>query len=275
MACTVNFEQNYPFPQMFLVDGGGGGRQQDSAQPPSLIPCWSFPPAQERMKSRGKSKGCMGISPGLALVVLFLFLLVFAALGFEAFKISRLEDQLRNSDGEVNQPAAEFSVPQKQIGLDESGLNGQDKSKRSAAHVIGRIEKTEHPMTLRWDSRTSRAFISGAVAYLTADGALQVNETGFYHIYSRVELIFKQCSRPSAFDHTVFVRRATHTQPLTLMKAHRGGFCPQQTSYSWTTESYLGSVELLKKYDRVYVNVSHPGHLSHSHHGNFFGLYKI
>lgn len=85
---------------MFLVDGGGGGRQQDSAQP-SLIPCWSFPPAQERMKSRGKSKGCMGISPGLALVVLFLFLLVFAALGFEAFKISRIEDQLRNSDGEV------------------------------------------------------------------------------------------------------------------------------------------------------------------------------
>lgn len=66
----------------------------------------------------------------------------------------------------VNQPAAEFSVPQKQIGrplsshsfffplkdkkrwcdsnlcvvsgLDESGLNGQDKSKRSAAHVIGK-----------------------------------------------------------------------------------------------------------------------------------------
>lgn len=100
MACTVNFEQNCPFPQVFLVDGGGG-RQQDSAQPPSLIPCWSFPPAQERVKSRGKSKGCMGISPGLALVVLFLFLLVFAALGFEAFKISRIEDQLRNSDGEV------------------------------------------------------------------------------------------------------------------------------------------------------------------------------
>uniref|UniRef100_A0A3B4FH60 Fas ligand n=1 Tax=Pundamilia nyererei TaxID=303518 RepID=A0A3B4FH60_9CICH len=256
MACTVNFEQNYPFPQMFLVDGGGGGRQQDSAQPPSLIPCWSFPPAQERMKSRGKSKGCMGISPGLALVVLFLFLLVFAALGFEAFKISRIEDQLRNS-------------------LDESGLNGQDKSKRSAAHVIGRIEKTEHPMTLRWDSRTSQAFISGAVAYLTADGALQVNETGFYHIYSRVELIFKQCSHTSSFDHTVFVRRAAPTRPLTLMKAHRGGFCPQQTSYSWTTESYLGSVVLLEKYDRVYVNVSHPKYLSHSHYGNFFGLYKI
>ncbi|XP_006790182.1 tumor necrosis factor ligand superfamily member 6 [Neolamprologus brichardi] len=274
MACTVNFEQNYPFPQMFLVDGGGG-RQQDSAQPPSLIPCWSFPPAQERMKSRGKSKGCMGISPGLALVVLFLFLLVFAALGFEAFKISRIEDQLRNSDGEVNQPAAEFSVPQKQIGLDESGLNGQDKSKRSAAHVIGRIENKEHPKTLRWDSRTSRAFISGAVAYLTADGALQVNETGIYHIYSRVELIFMQCSPTSAFDHTVFVRRAIHTVPLTLMTAHRGGFCPQQTRYSWTKESYLGSVQLLEKYDRVYVNVSHPKYLSHSHYGNFFGLYKI
>lgn len=103
MACTMNYEQNYPFPQVFLVDGGGGGGggPQHSAQPPSLVPCWSFPPPQERVRSRGKSRGCMGISPGLALLVLFLFLLVFAALGFQAFKIVKIENQLRGTTEEV------------------------------------------------------------------------------------------------------------------------------------------------------------------------------
>ncbi|XP_030583919.1 tumor necrosis factor ligand superfamily member 6 [Archocentrus centrarchus] len=273
MACTVNYEQNYPFPQVFLVDGGGG--PQHSAQPPSLVPCWSFPPSQERVRSRGKSKGCMGVSPGLALLVLFLFLLVFAALGFQAFKIVKIENQLRDGSGEVSEHVAEVKVPQKQIGLDNYGFNGQDESKRAAAHVIGRIEKSEFRETLRWDSKIGQAFTSGAVAYLTADGALQVNETGIYHIYSRVELIFKHCSLTSSFDHTVFVRRTGHAPPLTLMKAHRAGFCPQQPRYSWTTENYLGSVQRLNKYDRVYVNVSHPIYLSHSHYGNFFGLYKI
>uniref|UniRef100_A0A3Q0RJK7 Fas ligand (TNF superfamily, member 6) n=1 Tax=Amphilophus citrinellus TaxID=61819 RepID=A0A3Q0RJK7_AMPCI len=260
MACTVNYEQNYPFPQVFLVDGGGG--PQHSAQPPSLVPCWSFPPSQERVRSRGKSKGCMGVSPGLALLVLFLFLLVFAALGFQAFKIVKIENQLRDGSGEVRNNM-------------ENSKKWDKSDDLTVFHLAGRIEKSEFRETLRWDSKIGQAFTSGAVAYLTADGALQVNETGIYHIYSRVELIFKHCSLTSSFDHTVFVRRTGHAPPLTLMKAHRAGFCSQQPRYSWTTENYLGSVQRLNKYDRVYVNVSHPIYLSHSHYGNFFGLYKI
>lgn len=107
----------------------------------------------------------------------------------------------------VNQPAAEFSVPQKQIGrplsshsfffplknkkrwcdsnlcvvsgLDESGLNGQDKSKRSAAHVIGKsfffylshalwLLQTAHLLTsdlsfgrANWENRTPYDFKMG------------------------------------------------------------------------------------------------------------------
>ena len=90
----MSYDQTYPFPQVFLVDGGGG--QQYPDQPPNLVPCWSFPPAQEKMKSHGKSKGCMGVSHGVALVVLMLFLLVFAALGFEAYQIDNLQRGLRN-----------------------------------------------------------------------------------------------------------------------------------------------------------------------------------
>lgn len=121
-----------------------------------------------------------------------------------------------------------------------------------------------------------RAHISGGVSYQFEDGALRVNETGIYHVYSRVELVFKDCSPKSSFVHSVFVRRGGRSSLLTLMEAHRVGFCPQQSQRrSWTTESLLASALQLHAHDRVYVNVSHPTFLSHRHYANFFGLYKI
>lgn len=90
---TMSCDQCYPLPQVYLVDGGGG--TQRSGQPPNLVPCWSFPPAQERVRSHQKSRGFMGVSPCLALVVMLLFLLVFGALGFEAYQIYNMQTELR------------------------------------------------------------------------------------------------------------------------------------------------------------------------------------
>ncbi|XP_054870109.1 tumor necrosis factor ligand superfamily member 6 isoform X2 [Amphiprion ocellaris] len=265
----MSYDQSYPFPQVFLVDDSG--RPQHSAQPPGLIPCWSFPPAQQRLRSRGKSEGCMGIRPGVALIVLLLFLLVFAALGFEAYQIMNIQKELRQVE-----PETEVAAPQKQMGFYEPQISGEDKKDRPAAHVIGRIEiRHQDFKTLRWEPKTGQAFISGGVAYRIEDGALQVNESGLYHIYSRVELFFGKCSSTSSFDHSVFVRRSGHSSPLRLMEAHRMGFCSQQPSRTFTTDSFLSSAQQLKKYDRVFVNISHPNLLSHSHYGNFFGLYQI
>lgn len=92
-TCTMSCDQCYPLPQVYLVDGGRG--IQGSGQPPSLVPCWSFPPARERVRSPGKRRGFMGISPCLAMVVLLLFLLVFAGLGFEAYQIYNMQAELR------------------------------------------------------------------------------------------------------------------------------------------------------------------------------------
>ncbi|XP_022051515.1 tumor necrosis factor ligand superfamily member 6 [Acanthochromis polyacanthus] len=264
----MSYDQSYPFPQVFLVDESG--RSQHSAQPPGLIPCWSFPPAQQRLRSREKSEGCMGIRPGVALIVLLLFLLVFAALGFEAYQIMNIQKELRQV-----KPETEVAAPQKQIGFYEPQISGEDKKDRAAAHVTGRIEVKHHPETLRWEPKTGQAFTSGGVAYRIEDGALQVNESGLYHIYSRVELIFGKCSSTSSFDHSVFVRRSGQSSPVRLMVAHRMGFCPQQRAHAFTTDSFLGSVQQLKKYDRVFVNVSHPQLLSQSHYGTFFGVYQI
>lgn len=88
MSC----DQSYPFPQVFLVDRGGG--PQSNAQAPSLVPCWSFPPAQERARGSRRHRGCMGVSPGLLMVLLLLLLLVFAALGLGAYQIQKLKTEL-------------------------------------------------------------------------------------------------------------------------------------------------------------------------------------
>ncbi|XP_027145873.1 tumor necrosis factor ligand superfamily member 6 isoform X3 [Larimichthys crocea] len=215
----------------------------------------------------------MVVSFGGALIVLMLFLLVFAALGFGAYQIYNMQKELKKM--KEAKPETEFNLAEKQIGHYDPGLTGEDKDDRPAAHVIGRIEKNHFYKTLRWQSHLGRAFVSGGVAYRFEDGALQVNETGLYHIYSRVELIFKDCTPTSSFVHTVFVRRVGLPTTVTLMEANRAGFCSQQRGLPWTSESYLGSVLQLQKYDRVFVNVSHPSYLTHAHYANFFGLYKI
>lgn len=89
MSC----DQTYPFPQVFLVDAGEGSPHP--ARPPGLVACWSHPPIQERGGRGRKSHGSTGVSPCTALVVLMLFLLVFAGLGFEAYEIYKLQKELQ------------------------------------------------------------------------------------------------------------------------------------------------------------------------------------
>ncbi|XP_029005231.1 tumor necrosis factor ligand superfamily member 6 [Betta splendens] len=261
MSC----DQCYPMPQVYLVDGGGGG-QRRSGQPPGLVPCWSFPPAPERAK---KSRGVLGVSPCLAVGVLLMFLLVFAALGFEAYQIYNMQAKMRTM--RQAEPVNEFNMAERQTGDEPEKV--EEKTIRTAAHVLGRVEKGHCPHTLRWEPRAGQAFVSGEVTY--QDGGLQVNQSGLYHIYTRVELIFRLCSLSSTFTHTVFVRRAGQASPLTLMEAHRTGFCDHRLVHTRVTDSYLGSTLHLQQNDRVYVNVSHPTLLSHEHYGNFFGLYEV
>lgn len=93
-TCAMSCEQTCPLPQVFLVDAGGG--PQRPRQAPSLVPCWSHLPAQGSVARRWKSHGRgRGVSPCTALVVLMLFLLVFAGLGFEAYEIYQTRKELR------------------------------------------------------------------------------------------------------------------------------------------------------------------------------------
>ncbi|XP_028301291.1 tumor necrosis factor ligand superfamily member 6 [Gouania willdenowi] len=265
----MSFPQNFPLPPVFMVDGRTA--PQHPAEAPALIPCWSFPPAQQRVMHRRRRK-CWGIGHGAAVVVLLLFLLVFAALGFEAYQIFNIQKTLK----EIKQvkPMTEFETPQKQIGPWEAETNQNTRQDRPAAHVIGLNHNPQN--VLRWESKAGQGFTSGGVTYQAEDGALQVNQTGLYHIYSRVEVLLRGCSSSSSTVHSVFLRRKGYALPVTLMEAFKASVCsPQRPSQSWTTESYLSSIHQLRKHDRVYVNVSNPAALHLSHNANFFGLYMI
>lgn len=89
MSC----DQTYPYPQVFLVDAGGGS--QRLSQQPSLVPCWTHPPAHEDAGGPRRSRGSRGLSPCTALVLMMLFLLAFAGLGFEAYEIYRMKKEAR------------------------------------------------------------------------------------------------------------------------------------------------------------------------------------
>ncbi|KAK7888963.1 hypothetical protein WMY93_024523 [Mugilogobius chulae] len=142
-----------------------------------------------------------------------------------------------------------INAPQKQIGFYENVLKEVQKKEeeRPAAHVLGRFVNDHAHKTLKWEPRLGRAFTAGGVVYRMEDGALQVNQTGLYYIYCRVELIFRTCQSTSSFDHAVFVRRASHSSPLTLMHTHRSGFCPPNHGRGWTTDSFLGSAYICRK----------------------------
>ncbi|XP_033821329.1 tumor necrosis factor ligand superfamily member 6 [Periophthalmus magnuspinnatus] len=277
MSSEHAYDQTIPYPQVFIVDRGGHPNPHGTL--PNLVPCWSFPPAHETVTRPERSRGCMGASSRLVGVVLLLFALVFASLGMGAMWTVNLQKQLKDMRKMVNvlNSSTEnmINAPQKQIGLYDPPLKEDKKvdKDRPAAHVMWHPENVATQKTLRWDPSVGRAFTAGGVSYMMEDSALQVNQTGLYYIYSRVELLFRTCLSTS-FEHTVFVRRPGRNSPLTLMKSHRKGYCPPKQE-AWTTDSFLGSALHLQKDDRVLVDVSHPHLLSHEHYANFFGLYKI
>ncbi|KAJ8388445.1 hypothetical protein AAFF_G00133210 [Aldrovandia affinis] len=247
-----------PNPQVFLVDRGG---PQPSMLDPGLMPCWSFPPPVVKRKKRV----CEGVCSVIVLVVILF--LVLAALGLGTYQILRLQTELAQLRQDMS---AQHMSPtlQRQTGLQETDMD--KKEIRQAAHLTVRIEKNKPSRTLRWLPTHGRAYTSGVVY---RDGGMQVNETGLYFVYSRLEFLDRDCSQKYSLSHIVFKRREG-TKDHVLLEGHREGFCHPKEHF-WSSSSYLGAVLQLSRLDWVFVNVSHPAHLSHNHNTNFFGLTKL
>lgn len=256
---------------VFMVDSAGNHpkqhryyHQQVPRHPePPLVPCWTFPPARVEMKK----KGWGGMNAGLAWVVTLILLLVFVALGLGAYQILRLQTKLEQLTQELP-TIMQSSAPQKQVGLNPAELK---KNKyKSAAHLIGYAEQSKSPGLLKWISNHGDAFTDG-VKY--TDGGLQVNETGLYFVYSRVEFLSHTCKTFDSLAHKISLKRNGNSQ--IIMEDNIEGFCMTSKNHPWVTGSQLGSLQQLRELDWLFVNVSRPHLLSKNFHSNYFGLFKI
>nr|WOK15261.1 tumor necrosis factor ligand superfamily member 6 [Osteobrama belangeri] len=261
----------HPSQPVLMVDSSGGHPKQhryyDQQMPrhtePQLVPCWTFPPARAEMKRRD----CGRMNTGMAWVLILILLLVFAALGLGAYQILRLQTEVERLSQEM--PSQMQSIaPQKQVGLNPAELN-RNKQK-SAAHLIGRADQSPSSGILKWESKHGEAFTEG-IKYI--NGGLQVNETGLYFVYSRVEFFSLKCNPKDFYVHKMRLQRNSHNR--TIMEDHQVGFCSAGNDKQWMTGSHIGSLQHLKESDLLFVNVSHPHLLSRNFHSNYFGLFKI
>ncbi|KAB5539736.1 hypothetical protein PHYPO_G00092600 [Pangasianodon hypophthalmus] len=252
----------YTYPPVFTVDAAGGFPRQHQAagiEPPP-VPCWTLPPARIQAKRRG----CGGMSSAGCLLIMVL-LTVFAALGLGAYQIMRLQTELIRLKQEIN-PQPESITPERLVGQQ---VEDKEPKHAPAAHLMGQTQDNKSK-TLKWESRHGRAFTDGI---LYRDGGLQVNETGLYFVYSRVEFLSKDCKPRDSLAHIVYIKRGERL--LTLMSDHREGFCQVGSKQLWTAGSNLGSMHQLRQSDWVFVNVSQPNRLSSDHQSNYFGLFKL
>ncbi|KAK7133354.1 hypothetical protein R3I94_015281 [Phoxinus phoxinus] len=258
-----------PSQPVFTVDSGGGQPKQhqyyEQRMPrhtePPMVPCWTFPPARAEMKR--KSWG--GLNAGMAWVLTLILLLVFAALGLGAYQILRLQTEVERLTQE-RPTQIQRIASQKQVGLNPAELN--KNTQKSAAHLIG--VKSASSGALNWDENLGEAFTHG-IKY--RNGGLQVNESGLYFIYSRVEFLSRTCKSSDLHGHAINRKRNGHNR--IIMEDHTEGFCTPGSNQPWTTGSQLGFLQQLRQSDWLSVNVSHPHLLNKNYHNNYFGLFKI
>ncbi|XP_058612396.1 tumor necrosis factor ligand superfamily member 6 [Onychostoma macrolepis] len=263
---------SHPSQPVFMVDSGGDHpkqhryyhQQMPRHAEPQLVPCWTFPPARAEMKKRDWGR----MNAGMAWVLILILLLIFAALGLGAYQIQKLQTEVQRLSQQEMPAQMQSIAPQRQVGPDPSELN-RNKQK-SAAHLIGRADQSTSSGILKWEAKLGEAFTEG-VKY--NNGGLQVNKTGLYFVYSRVEFFSLKCNPKDFYVHKMRLQRNSHNR--TIMEDHREGFCSAGSNMPWMTGSNIGSLQHLKESDRLFVNVSHPHLLSKNYHSNYFGLFKI
>ncbi|KAI4892555.1 hypothetical protein NFI96_024721 [Prochilodus magdalenae] len=267
----MNSNLSYQYPPVFTVEPAGRFQHQQHDHPqlapgrmePAFVPCWTFPPARVHSKKRG----CGGMTSAAGTLLIMVLLVVFAALGIGAYQIMKLQKELSELKQLEVREKSESNAAERQVGHQPD--NFDETKPPQAAHLMGQFQdKTSK--TLKWESRHSRAFTAGI---LYRDGGLQVNETGLYFVYSRLEFLSKSCQRRDSLLHTVYVKREGYM--LHLMRDRREGFCREGSTEVWADGSNLGSIQQLKKLDWVFVNVSQPALLSENPLNNYFGIFKL
>ncbi|XP_007893802.1 tumor necrosis factor ligand superfamily member 6-like [Callorhinchus milii] len=244
-------QQNYLYPQIYMVDGN------PNINPCVTAPAWSLQPLKKKRKLDWRNIG--------TILILFLVLLALAGVALGTMHIMQLQKEL-NELKQVN--TAREPRTEKQIGF--RNLTVPVKQKEKAAHLTGK-SFTGDSKTIMWEDSLGHAFTRG-IQY--KDRGLLINETGLFFIYSKVYFRGQICQKNMYLEHNVFKRTERYPKDIILMEMKTLNPCTGNGA-RWIKNSYEAGIFQLSKGESVYVNVSRPELVSFDESKTFFGLYKL
>ncbi|XP_012620572.2 tumor necrosis factor ligand superfamily member 6 [Microcebus murinus] len=273
---------SYPYPQVYWVDSSasspwdppgsvlpcptsvprrpGQRRPPPPPPPPPPLPLPPLPPLPlpPLKKKRDHSTGpCL-------FVMFFMVLVALVGLGLGMFQLFHLQQELAELRQSLHQRHTASSL-EKQIG--NPSPPSEKKEPRKVAHLTGKPNSRSMP--LEWEDTYGISLISG-VKY--KKGALVINDTGLYFVYSKVYFRGQSCNN-QPLSHKVYMRNTRYPQDLVMMEGKMMNYCT--AGRMWARSSYLGAVFNLTSADHLYVNVSELSLVNFEESRTFFGLYKL
>uniref|UniRef100_UPI00398E7012 tumor necrosis factor ligand superfamily member 6-like n=1 Tax=Pristiophorus japonicus TaxID=55135 RepID=UPI00398E7012 len=196
-------------------------------------------------------------------VIVLLLLVALAGLVLGICYLYQLQQQVNQMKQKINGSPQNKAEMQTEA---EEKIKPKDDVKM-AAHLTGKPNGRSNRMM--WEPLLGHAFTQG-ITY--TDGALIINETGQYFIYSKIYFRGRQCEA-FTLQQTVFKRNNNYQNDLSLMEVKMINYC--FSGGGWDENTFQAGIFLLGKGEQLFVKVSHPGMVSADELLTFFGLYKL
>ncbi|XP_041064801.1 tumor necrosis factor ligand superfamily member 6-like [Carcharodon carcharias] len=231
----------------------------DSEDPPSCQPTIVLPDLPDLRIE--KKLGCLKVCHFVIVSMLFIAL---TGLVFGICYIYQLQQDVEQLKQKIK--GGPQNGPEKQIGAEDMAKPKNEV--KMAAHLTGKAT-SDHSSRLMWENTLGHAFTQGIVY---KDGALIINETGQYFIYSKVYFRGMQCEAVP-LQQTVFKHTDSYQNDLSLMKISVINYCSD--TGTWGKNTFQAGIFQLSERVRLFVSVSHPGLVSDNELMTFFGVYKL
>ncbi|XP_067845856.1 tumor necrosis factor ligand superfamily member 6-like [Heptranchias perlo] len=198
-----------------------------------------------------------------SLIVVMLFIAL-TGLVFGVCYLYHLQQQLnqlkQNIDGSLQKN------PEKLTGAEDKTKPKNDV--QMAAHLTGK-RSTDDSNRLKWETSLGHAFILG-ITY--KDGALIINETGQYFIYSKINFRGSQCE-VLPLHQSVFKCHNNDQNDVKLMEIRVFNYCSGVEA--WEKNTFQAGIFHLREGAQLYVSVPNPRMVSADELMTFFGVYKL
>ncbi|XP_078264183.1 tumor necrosis factor ligand superfamily member 6-like [Rhinoraja longicauda] len=244
-------QQNYAYPQVFMVDGNPG------LNPYVQAPVWNLPAIKKKRKLHCKTVG--------SILLFNLALLVLAWLALGSIYLNGLRKDIKGIKEERKEKSP---YAEKIVGV--RNVTEAPRKLKATAHLTG-YYNSDYTNPLMWHYKQGHAIVID-VTY--KDRGLVVNQTGLFFVYSKIYFRGDKCEGKQNLKHILFKRSTRHSKDKILMESNLAGYCSLNDNL-WSTNSYQAGIVALNKGDSLYVNVSDPKLVDSDESKTFFGLYKL